>query len=102
MSDREIAKDLVEKLLASTDPEAAVQALFDAASTPRRSRPASPVKRYALTISPQGRSILVSAMRPVLARLIRSGDITSNIFAEEYAQQLAAKMIDTAVAHFED
>lgn len=41
-------------------------------------------------------------MRPALEKLIKSGDVTSNVFSEEYAQQLASKMIDTAVAHFED
>lgn len=101
MSDRDTAQDLVEKLLASPDPEAAAQALFDA--TPqRRGRQASPVRRYALNITPRGRSALVAAMRPVLVKLIKSNDVTSNIFGEEYAQQLAAQLIDTAVAHFED
>lgn len=57
--------------------------------------------RANIKISPRGRSRLVSVMAPELAKLIRSNDITSNIYAEEYAEKLAAKMIDTAVARFD-
>ena len=54
-----------------------------------------------LRLTNRARSRLITVMTPELAKLIRSNDVTSNIFAEEYADKLAAQMIDTAVARFD-